>query len=881
MKKTILSVALMAMSLCSINAQMLPYQNPDLSPKERARDLCSRLTLEEKAVIMLDISEAVPRLGIKKFNWWSEALHGVANMGNVTVYPEPIGMAASFNDALVYKVFDQTSDEARAAYNKWIADGHEDTRFHSLSFWTPNVNIFRDPRWGRGQETYGEDPYLTSRLGVQVVKGLQGPSDTKYRKLYACAKHYAIHSGPEWGRHVDNINNVSPRDLWETYMPAFKACVQKGDVREVMCAYQRWDDEPCCGNTRLLQQILRDEWGFKYMVVSDCGAVSDFWQNHKTSSTPAHAASKGVLAGTDVECGFDYAYKSIPEAVRNGLISEKDVDEKVLRLLEGRFELGEMDDASLVSWSKLGPEILNCKKHQQTALEMAQQTIVLLQNRDNVLPLQKGKVAVIGPNANDEQLMWGNYNGTPNQTVTLLEGIQGKVGKGKVMTFKGCDLVSDKELESFYDQCSIDGKKGFRAQFWNEDIWTLGDERTTPNPERTTTDNLPAPVSRRHHDRPISVTTYGNYAFAPGVNLTKFSGLYETVFRPKQSCEVLLDVEGCSYFEVFVNGESKVRQATWRDTDTRTIFQAKAGEEYKIEIRYAQILSYNANLKVNIGRENVVDYGKLIARLKGYDTVVFAGGISARLEGEEMPVNLPGFKGGDRTDIELPAVQRGFLKALHDAGKKVVFVNFSGSAMAMVPELESCDAIVQAWYPGEQGGQALADVLYGAYNPSGKLPVTFYKSVSQLPDFQDYSMQNRTYRYMKDEPLFPFGYGLSYTQFSIGEAKLQQSAKASVSITIPVTNSGKRSGTETVQIYVKRVDDKNGPLKSLRGYERVSLKPGETKNVTIALDAEAFETFDEGSNTIRTMAGKYIIYYGTSSADKDLRTVNYELGVTN
>lgn len=882
MRKIIFAAALLlAASVNSWGQQMLPYQNPDLSPKERARDLCSRLTLEEKAVIMLDISEAVPRLGIKKFNWWSEALHGVANMGNVTVYPEPIGMAASFNDALVYKVFDQTSDEARAAYNKWIADGHEDTRFHSLSFWTPNVNIFRDPRWGRGQETYGEDPYLTSRLGVQVVKGLQGPADTKYRKLYACAKHYAIHSGPEWGRHVDNINNVSPRDLWETYMPAFKACVQKGDVREVMCAYQRWDDEPCCGNTRLLQQILRDEWGFKYMVVSDCGAVSDFWQNHKTSSTPAHAASKGVLAGTDVECGFDYAYKSIPEAVRNGLISEKDVDEKVLRLLEGRFELGEMDDASLVSWSKLGPAILNCKKHQQTALEMAQQAIVLLQNRGNVLPLQKGKVAVIGPNANDEQLMWGNYNGTPNQTVTLLEGIQGKVGKGKVMTFKGCDLVSDKELESFYDQCSIDGKKGFRAQFWNEDIWTMGDERTTPNPAHTTTDNLPAPVSRRHHDRPISVTTYGNYAFAPGVNLTKFSGLYETVFRPKQSCEVLLDVEGCSYFEVFVNGESKVRQATWRDTDTRTIFNAKAGEEYKIEIRYAQILSYNANLKVNIGRENIVDYNKLIARLKGYDTVVFAGGISARLEGEEMPVNLPGFKGGDRTDIELPAVQRGFLKALHEAGKKVVFVNFSGSAMAMVPELETCDAIVQAWYPGEQGGQALADVLYGSCNPSGKLPITFYKSVSQLPDFQDYSMQNRTYRYMKDEPLFPFGYGLSYTQFSIGDANIQQqSAPISskpIMLTIPVTNTGKCSGTETVQVYVKRIADVNGPIKSLRGYERVTLKPGETKNVTIALDAEAFETFDEGSNTIRTMEGKYTIFYGTSSASKDLKSIDVQI----
>ena len=677
-------LSLLAASTFTVQAQeLLPYQDPELSPRERAIDLCKRLTIEEKSVIMLDISEEVPRFGIKKFNWWSEALHGIANMGNVTVYPEPIGMAASFNDDLVYEVFSQTSDEGRAAYNQWIADGNEDTRFHSLSVWTPNVNIFRDPRWGRGQETYGEDPYLTSRLGVQVVKGLQGPSDTKYRKLYACAKHYAIHSGPEWGRHVDNITNVSPRDLWETYMPAFKACVQKGDVREVMCAYQRWDDEPCCANTRLLQRILRDEWGFKYMVVSDCGAVTDFWTTHKTSSSPELAAAKGVLAGTDVECGYDYGYRRLPEAVRAGLVDEAEVDQKIIRLLEGRFELGEMDDPSLVSWSKLGPELLNSKEHQQTALEMARQTLVLLQNRDNVLPLQKGKVALIGPNADDEQLMWGNYNGTPNQTVTLLEGIQQKVGKGRVVSFKGCELVHDKVLESFYDQCSIDGKKGFRGIFWNEDIWTRGAENYNAA-LAADINNLPEPIARRHHDRPISVTTYGNYAFAPGVNLKKFSGLYETVFRPKQSCEVLLDVEGCSYFEVFVNGKSTAREFTWRDTDTRTVFEAKAGEEYKIQIRYAQILTYNANLKVNIGRETNVDYDALIAQLKGIETVIFAGGISARLEGEEMPVSLPGFKGGDRTDIELPAVQRQFLKKLHEAGKKVDWSKYDYTII-MVP----------------------------------------------------------------------------------------------------------------------------------------------------------------------------------------------------
>ncbi len=861
MKKVSLFLAALAFASAGF-AQNYPYQDASLSPHERACDIVKRMTLEEKATVMLDISEAVPRLGIKKFNWWSEALHGIANMGNVTVYPEPIGMAASFNDDLIFNVFTQVSDEGRAAYNQWMKDGHEDQRFHSLSVWTPNVNIFRDPRWGRGQETYGEDPYLTSRLGVQVVKGLQGPSDTKYRKLYACAKHFAVHSGPESSRHVDNINDVTPRDLWETYLPAFKATVQKGDVREVMCAYQRWDDEPCCGNSRLLQQILRDEWGFKYMVVSDCSAITDFWDTHKTSSTPRHAAAKGALAGTDVECGYNYMYKSLPEAVKMGLITEEEVDKHVIRLMEGRFELGEMDDPSIVEWSKLGPEILDSKEHRATALDMARQTMTLLQNRNSVLPLAKGgKVAVIGPNYNDEVLMWGNYNGTPNKTTSLLAGIQAKVGKGKVTSFSGCGLVNDKVLTSFYDQCSIDGKKGFKGTFWNNRTWEG------------------KPVATKQCVRPINETTFGNHQFAPGVNLTGFSAIYETVFRPKKSGNVLLDVESVSDFEVLVNGKSMVHHKTWRTTDTRNFFDVEAGKEYKIEIRFSHIETYNANMKVDLGVENDVDYDALIAQLNGIETVIFAGGISAGLEGEEMPVTLEGFAGGDRTDIELPKVQRLFLQKLHEAGKKVVFVNFSGSAMALVPETESCDAILQAWYPGEEGGKAIADVLFGDYNPSGKLPVTFYKNVKQLPDFKDYSMKGRTYRYMTEDPLFCFGYGLSYTTFNIGEAKASQNSLSKdkkndkIKITIPVTNTGKREGTEVVQVYLRRVDDSNGPRLSLKGYQRVSVKAGETKNAEIELDKESFECFDENTNTMHTMSGKYEVLYGTSSDKKDLKSL--------
>ncbi len=858
MKKTIL---LCGFVLCSLTgqAQMLPYQNPKLSPNERAKDIVSRMTLEEKSLVMLDISEAVPRLGIKKFNWWSEALHGIANMGNVTVYPEPIAMAASFNEPMVYKVFDQVSTEGRAAYNEWLATGHEDQRFHSLSVWTPNINIFRDPRWGRGQETYGEDPFLTSRMGVQVIKGLQGPSDTKYRKLYACAKHYAVHSGPESTRHSDNINDVTPRDLWETYMPAFKDAVQKGDVREVMCAYQRWDDEPCCGSTRLLQQILRDEWGFKYMVVSDCGAITDFWESHKTSSTPRHAAKVGTIAGTDVECGYNYVYKSIPEAVKMGLITEEEVDKHVIRLMEGRFELGEMDDPKLNSWSKLGPELLSCKEHKQTALEMARQTMTLLQNRNNALPLAKGeRVAVIGPNFNDQVLMWGNYNGTPNTTASLLFGIKEKVGKKCAVAFQGCDKVSDQVLTSYYDQCSIYGKKGFHGTFWNNTKWE-GD-----------------PVASRQHTEPIYETTFGQHQFAPGVNLTDFSAVYETIFKPEQTGKVLLDVESVSDFEVLVDGKSMVHHRTWRTTDTRNFFDAEKGKEYHITIRFAHIPTYNANIRVNIGVENTVDYAALIKRLEGINTVIFAGGISAGLEGEEMPVDLPGFAGGDRTDIELPAVQRQFLKALHEAGKKVILVNFSGSAMALVPETESCDAILQAWYPGQEGGRAIADVLYGDYNPSGKLPVTFYKSVKQLPDFKDYSMKNRTYRYLQDAPLYPFGYGLSYTTFEIGEAKLNTNTLSPIkgdklTLTVPVTNTGKREGTEVVQVYLRRTDDVEGPIKSLRGYARVTLKAGETKTATITLDKDCFETFDAQSNAMGIVPGEYELFYGNSSDKKDLK----------
>ncbi len=838
--------------------QSMPYQNPNLSSEERAKDLVSRLTLGEKATLMCDISDSIPRLGIKQFFWWSEALHGLANNDSVTVFPQPIAMAASFDDGLVNRIFNAVSDEVRAKYNQSKARGPI-RRFLGLSVWTPNINIFRDPRWGRGQETYGEDPYLMSRMGVSVVKGLQGPADAKYRKLLACGKHFAVHSGPEPSRHTMNLNNIDPRDLWETYLPAFKAVVQQADVREIMCAYQRLDDEPCCGNSRLLQDILRNDWGFKYLVVSDCGAITDFYQNHKVSSDAPHAAAKGVLAGTDVECGFNYAYKTLPDAVAKGLISESALNTHVERLLRGRFDLGEMDDDSLVPWSKIPMSVVCSKEHTQLALDMAREAMTLLQNKESILPLSKSvkKIAVIGPNADDARLMWGNYNGRPISTVTILAGIKAKLPADAVVYDRACDLTDDKIIESCIGQSTIDGKSGIKATYWNNREFK-GD-----------------PVATDQIVNPIALTTDGQHEFSTGVHLKDFCGKYETVFRPEQSSEIVFKVKAFGRFELVVNGDTLFKAARFRPIPPRIPVTMEKGKEYRIEARFVQIGDWPASLTMDFGIEKPVRYDALIEKLKGVDLVVYAGGISSMLEGEEMPVDIPGFKGGDRTDIELPAVQRNCLKALKQAGKHVVFVNCSGSALGLVPETESCDAILQAWYGGEVGGQAVADVLFGDYNPSGKLPITFYRNVNQLPPFDNYAMIGRTYRFMTD-PLFPFGFGLSYTTFSIGTATLTKSSikqGESTTLTIPVANIGKRDGTEIVQVYVRKVNDVNGPLKTLRGFQRVDIAAGKAGQAIINLPPTAFEFFDRASGKMSAAAGEYEVWYGNSSDSHDLKVV--------
>ncbi|WP_418661424.1 xylan 1,4-beta-xylosidase [Bacteroides ilei] len=849
--KALLGLGAILLSI-QTSGQSLPYQNPGLSPEQRAEDLLSRLTLEEKAALMQNSSPAIPRLGIKAYDWWNEALHGVARAGLATVFPQAIGMAASFDDALLYQVFTAVSDEARAKSAEFSKNGGL-KRYQGLTFWTPNVNIFRDPRWGRGQETYGEDPYLTSQMGIAVVNGLQGPADAKYDKLHACAKHFAVHSGPEWNRHQFNAENVDPRDLWETYLPAFKALVQKADVKEVMCAYNRFEGDPCCGSNRLLTQILRNEWGYQGIVVSDCGAISDFWRkkNHGTHESKEHASAEAVLSGTDLECGNDY--KSLPDAVRAGLIDEKQIDTSVKRLLKARFELGEMDEN--ICWDSIPYSVVDSKEHKGLALKMARESIVLLQNKNNTLPLKKGlKIALIGPNANDSVMQWANYNGYPSQTITLYKAMKDRIPADRLIYEFGCDRTSEVTLESTFSQCSIDGKTGFRSTYWNN-IKMEGQ-----------------PVTVTHTSTPFHFVTTGRTVFAPGVNLQDFSAAYESVFTPQQDGEIGFRFQTHGIIRLYINGE-KVGEGKYLQNYANVYtLKAEKGKSYNVKVEF---IFYSkdraAQLDFDMGRDVPVNLQASIDKVKDADIIVYAGGIAPSLEGEEMPVSAAGFKGGDRTSIELPAIQRRMITELKKLGKPIVFVNYSGSAMGLEPESQLCDAIIQAWYPGQAGGTAVADVLTGDYNPAGRLPVTFYRNDSQLPDFEDYSMKNRTYRYFTGDPLFCFGHGLSYTQFNYGEASLSSNTIGKgkqVTLTIPVSNTGKYDGEEVVQIYLKRKGETDGPTHALRSFKRIAVSQGTTVNVTIPMDAEKFQWFDPSTNTMRLIDGEYeILYGGTSDTD--------------
>lgn len=695
-----------AIALCCIaaSAQNYPFQDKSLSPEERAEDLVSRLTLEEKTALTINDSPAIARFGIKKYDWWNEALHGVGRNGSATTFPQPIGMAASFDDALLYEVFCAVSDEARVKHR--IADENGPLeRYQGLTFWTPNINLFRDPRWGRGMESYGEDPYLIGKMGAAVVRGLQGPDDSPVRKLHACAKHLAVHSGPEPLRHRFDAR-PSRRDLYETYLPAFKELVTKAGVEEVMTAYNRFEGQPCGASDYLLDTVLRAKWGFRGMLVSDCWAVADFYikGRHEYVEDQATAAALALRYGVDLECG--HAYQAIPEAIRRGLLDEAVLDRSVRKIIAARIRLGEFD--GIDPWKDLPESIVEGPEHRALARKMARESIVLLQN-DGILPLAEDvPVAVVGPNADDTVMLWGNYNPIPRESVTLLSGI-----------------------------------------------------------------------------------------------------------RERQAGAVY--VKGCGHID---------------------------------------------------GAE---DFSKVLAALEGIETVVFASGISTVYEGEQGDAGgYPGFEGGDRTSIELPEVQRNLIAALKDAGKKVVLVNFSGSAMGLEPESRICDAILQAWYPGQEGGHAIADILFGDYNPSGKLPVTFYRNTAQLPPFESYDMAGRTYRFFGGDPLWQFGYGLSYTKFKLGRVRVRDGK-----VVVKVRNKGKMDGEEVLQLYVSLPADAGGPLRTLRAFKRVFIPAGKSVKVEIPLDEETFLWWDAAAEDMVPTHGRYRLQVGTSSSPKDLRSRRY------
>lgn len=841
-----------------------PYQNVALPFETRVDDLIDRLTLEEKVVLMQDVSKPVERLGIKEYNWWNEALHGVARSGLATVFPQPIGMAASFDPDLLFEVFNAVSDEARAK-NSYYASVDERNRYQGLTMWTPTINIYRDPRWGRGIETYGEDPYLTTVMGVQAVKGLQGSQDEKHHKLHACAKHFAVHSGPEWNRHSFDVNSISSRDLWETYLPAFEALVRDANVREVMCAYNRFEGDPCCGSNKLLTQILRDKWGFDGVVVADCGAIRDFYGEnaHGTHPDAAHASADAVLNGTDLDCGS--SYRALTESVKQGLLEEKDLDVSLRRLLMARFQLGEMDDPDEVSWSKIPYHIVGSESHDELSLEMARKSMTLLTNKNNILPLQTGNltVAVVGPNANDSIMQWGNYNGTPPKTITILEGIRNSLSPGdKLIYDSACGLVDDVLLKSAYSECSYRGAPGFLARYWNNREMD-GDAVTT-----------------MQMSTPFNLCTSGATVFAPNVDLIEFSASYEGTFKPEKSGEVTLDFYLNGVFSLWVDGvEVRTARTNHGSRKQSHNMKVKEGESYDMKFYFSHN-NGDAQLNFDIGYKEKSDVKKTLQNIYDADIVIFAGGISPSLEGEEMGVNLPGFKGGDRTDIQLPLVQREFIKSLKEAGKKVILVNCSGSPIGLSDEIENTEAILQAWYPGQAGGQAVADVIFGKYNPSGRLPVTFYRDTTQLPDFENYDMAGRTYRYLKKEPLFPFGHGLSYTQFEYGKPVLENSSLLkgqSLNLSVPVSNVGELAGEEVVQVYLRKKDDADGPVKALRDFKRVHFKSGETKIINFDLSTEQLEWWNPLTESMIVMPGEYRLFVGKNSNNEDLHHIDFKI----
>ncbi|MEJ6979643.1 glycoside hydrolase family 3 C-terminal domain-containing protein [Pedobacter sp. P351] len=829
-----------------------PFQDYNLTFEKRVDDLVSRLTLEEKVAQMLNTAPSIPRLGVPAYDWWNETLHGVARTPyNTTVFPQAIAMAATFNPASLFKMADYSALEGRAIYNKALESGKPGKRYQGLTYWTPNINIFRDPRWGRGQETYGEDPFLTSVLGDAFVKGLQG-NDPKYLKAAACAKHYAVHSGPEPLRHNFDVD-VSAYDLWDTYLPAFQKLVVDSKVAGVMCAYNAFRTQPCCASDILMNDILRDQWNFKGYVTSDCAGIEDFFTKHKTHPDAESASVDAVFHGTDVECGKG-AYLSLVQAVKNEKISEKQIDISVKRLFMIRFQLGLFDPVSMVKYAQTPASVLESSEHKAHALQMARQSMVLLKN-DKILPLSKSlrKIVVLGPNADNSVSILGNYNGNPSKLSTVLQGIKDKVGANteviyeKAINFTNNDLLNYEDVSNLF---SYEGKQGFKAEYF--DNIELKGQPAVRN------------ESVINHIWQEGQTVINN------LNANDFSARYTTNFKAKADQSLALEIDADNGYRLMVNGKIVIDDwATKKRELKRFNLKSQKDSVYNVVIEFWQG-DGNAHLKFNIGHYVKTNFTALAERYKDADAFIFAGGISPQLEGESMRVDDPGFAGGDRTSILLPAVQTELMKSLKSTGKPVVFVMMTGSAIATPWESDNIPAILNAWYGGQSAGTAVADILFGDYNPSGKLPVTFYKGDSDLASFTDYNMDNRTYRYFKNKPLYGFGYGLSYTTFKYDQ--LAVPAKVikgkNVLVSVRVTNTGKLEGEEVAQLYVVNQNSSvKAPLKALKGFERITLKAGESKIVKFTLSPKDLSYISSKGLSIQ-FTGKVNIAVGGNQPDE-------------
>lgn len=799
----------------------LPYQDTRLLVEERASDLVSRMTLEEKVSQMLHEAPAIDRLSIPEYNWWNECLHGVGRAGLATVFPQAIGMSAMWDDSMMFRIATVVSDEARAKHHDFASRGKRGY-YQGLTFWTPNINIFRDPRWGRGMETYGEDPFLAGELAVQYIKGLQG-DDPHYLKLVATAKHFVVHSGPEPDRHRFNATPAD-RDFIETYVPHFKKTVQESGVYSVMCAYNRLYGKPCCGNI-FLERLLREDWGFKGYIVSDCWAVRDFYNkgDHELVETVEEASAMAVKAGTDLNCGN--SYPALVQAVHNGLIGEDEIDCRVTRLMVARMKLGMFDPQEMVPYSKIPLSVVDSEPHKAMALEAARKSMVLLKNENQTLPFSKDvkNVAVIGPNADKLEVLLGNYNGYPSNPVTPFKGIKDKLLNANVRFAPGTRLAKEfPYMDVVPSSCLFTtadlSQNGLNAKYF-DNVAMEGDALL----ERV--------------DASVDFTWWAK-APVEGLRYDRFSVRWRGYLVPPVSGEYAIGGEGHRSFKVMLEDSL---MGEWEAVhhphmEYERIF-LQAGKPYKIEVEYQQWDTEYPTMKLLWDVPGRDLEKEAIALAKSSDVVVLCMGLSPYLEGEEMKVKVDGFTGGDRVEIGLPAVQTELMKKIMALNKPTVLVLLNGSALAINWESENIPAILEAWYPGQAGGTAIADILFGDYNPSGRLPVTFYRSVDQLPPFDDYSTKGRTYKYFQGEPLYGFGHGLGYSAFEYANLIIPEKVNAgeSFDVEVDVTNVGQYDGEEVVQLYVSHPGDSDGPIRTLQGFQRVFVKAGETRKVKMAL----------------------------------------------